>query len=144
MTARTVAANKAALVRAREAREKLDADRRAREERQDEATATALVALGELEEVDAVRAAKVADVGQAVRALLGEDVSAERAAGLLGLDGTEVRRLSKVAPPEAGGETSDKTAGRQLAAAVGTATVTPLPDQGGNDGGTEDAARRAG
>ena len=130
MAAKTVAANKAALARARERREKLDADVRAEEQRQDEATATALVALGELDEIDAVRNAKVAGVGAAVRALLDEHVSADRAAGLLGLDTKEVRRLSKVSAPAA-----DDTS-----TPAGKATVTPLPDQCGS----VDAARRAG
>ena len=144
MAAKTVAANKAALTRAREAREKLDADRRAQEQRQDEATATALVELGELEQIHAVRTAKVADVGHAIRGLLAEDVSAERAAGLLGLDAAELRRLSKVAPPEVATSGSGGTAsGKQVAAGV-KATVTPLPDQDASQGGSEGAARQAG
>ena len=104
---------------------------------------TALVALGELEQIDAVRDTKVAEVGEAVRALMDQDVSAERAAGLLGLDAGEVRRLSKVAPPEQAATSEDgagdKGSGAKPASA-GKATVTPLPDQGGS----EDAARRAG
>lgn len=55
MAVKSVAANKAALARAREAREKLDEDRRAQEQRQDMATATALVALEQLAESEAAR-----------------------------------------------------------------------------------------
>lgn len=97
MTVKTAAATRAALIRAREAREKLDEDRRAKEQRQDMATATALVALEQLAEAEAARDLVLANVGQAVRALMDEDVSAERAAGLLSVELTEVRRLSKVA-----------------------------------------------
>lgn len=138
VAAKTAAANKAALVRAREAREKLDADRRALELRQDEATATALVGLGELAEIDAVREGKVAEVGQALRALMEQDVSAERAAGLLGLDAGEVRRLAKAAPPEPAAAVESTGDGKRPSGTK--ATVTTLPDQGES----EDAARRAG
>lgn len=98
MAAKTVAANKAALAKAREAREKLDEDRRLEEQRQDVATAAALVALERLAEVDATRTSLLAEVGAAVGALMDEHVSAERAAGLLGIDVGEVRRLSKASP----------------------------------------------
>lgn len=100
MAVRTVAATKAALAQARERRAKLDEDRRAQEQRQDVATATALVALERLAEVEATRDGVLAEVGDAVRALMDEDVSAERAAGLLGVDVAEVRRLAKVTPVE--------------------------------------------
>lgn len=139
MTARTAAANKAALTKARERREKLDADVRAQEQRQDVATAAASVALERLAEVEAARDAVVVEVGTAVRALMDEDVSAERAAGLLDIDVAEVRRLSKVVPVEApGAQTPTSTA--KGGSNSGKATVTSLPDQSGS----EDAARRAG
>lgn len=129
MTARTAGANKAALTRARERREKLDEAVRAQEQRQDMATAVASVALERLAEVEAARDAVVADVGSAVRALMEEDVTAERAAGLLDIDVAEVRRLSKVVPveePAASTWTSTAKVG-------GKATVESLPDRSGSE-----------
>lgn len=85
----------------------------------------------------------LADVGQAVRALMDEDVSAERAAGLLGVDLAEVRRLAKVAAvSEPATAPGDKRSGKPAPAGGegSKATVTPLPDQGAGEG----AARRAG
>jgi hypothetical protein len=55
MTARTVAANKAALARARERRARLDESRAAQEQRQDVVAATASVALERLAQVKATR-----------------------------------------------------------------------------------------
>lgn len=143
MAAKTVAANKAALAKAREAREKLDEDVRVKEQRQDVATATALVALEQLVEIEVCRDGVLAGVGAAVRALMEQDVSAERAAGLLGVDVGEVRRLSKVAPVEVPvASATDKRSGKPAAGdeARAKSTVTALPSQGGS----EDAARRAG
>jgi hypothetical protein len=142
MAVRTVAANKAALAQARERREKLDEERRAQEQRQDVATAAALIALERLAEVEATRDGVLAEVGAAVRTLMDEDVSPERAAGLLGLDASDVRRLSKVTSvgtPAPATKDSGKAAPASASSSTGTATVTSLPDQSGS----EDAARRA-
>lgn len=134
MTARTAAANKAALARARERREKLDEAVRAQEQRQDVATAAASVALERLAEVEAARDVVVAEVGTAVRALMEEDVTAERAAGLLDIDVAEVRRLSKVVPVETPAGLTPTSTGK------GGGKAPALSDQGG----IADAMRRAG
>lgn len=72
-------------------------------------------------------------MGEALKVLLGEDVSAEKAAALLELDVTEVRRLVKAAPAEAGGSALRPSAPSR-------ATVSVLPDAAGGEG----AAREAG
>jgi hypothetical protein len=143
MTARTVAVNKTALAKARDRRRQLDKDRDAQDERIEERTALSLVALEGLAKAEASRDAAAAAAGDAVRDLLDEDVSPERAAALLELDVAEVRRLSKViatelATPKEGKQSVPQ---RQPAAAVGErdATVVALAALG-----SEGAARRAG
>ena len=85
----------AALVRARERRRELDRDRDAHDQRIEEATAEAFVALDTRGEAQEAVAAATAQLGIAVRKLLAEDVTAEKATALLELDTAEVRRLSK-------------------------------------------------
>jgi NCAIR mutase (PurE)-related protein len=80
----------------RERRRALDRDRDARDQRIEEATAATLVALEHLTEAEDARTAATVMVGEALRELLAEDVTPERAAALLELDAAEVRRLSKV------------------------------------------------
>ena len=126
----------AALARARERRRQLDRDRDAQDQRIEEAAAFALVALDARGEAEAAVAAATAELGVAVRKLLEEDVSAERAAALLELDVAEVRRLSK-APTPAGQARQSAAASSSPAAS----SVTALPSQAGKD---ENAARRAG
>ena len=114
---------------------------RRKDQRIEEATALTLVALEGLADAQAAREAATARVGDAVRTLLAEDVTAERAAALLDVDVTEVRRLSKAASAEA--PTPARMSGRaerKSAPAEPKATVTALPEQDGS----EDAARRAG
>ena len=122
----------AALVRARERRRELDRDRDAQDERIEEATAEAFVALDTRAEAQEAVAAATAQVGIAVRKLLTEDVTAEKAAALLELDMAEVRRLSKATPA---------TPGRRDRARGSEAAVRTMPSSSNED---EDAARRAG
>lgn len=143
MATRTVAVSKTALAKARDRRRQLDKDRDAQDERIEEKTALSLVALDVLAKAEAARDAAVAAVGDAVRELLDEDVSPERAAALLELDVAEVRRLSKVTALEPPAPKPGKQSAPERPSAVadggGDATVSPLAEQG-----SEDAPRRAG
>jgi hypothetical protein len=122
----------AALVRARERRRELDRDRDAQDQRIEEATAEAFVALDTRGEAQEAVAAATAQLGIAVRKLLAEDVTAEKAAALLELDMAEVRRLSKATPA---------TPGRRDRARASEAAVRTRPPSSNED---EDAPRRAG
>lgn len=112
-----------ALARARERRRKLDRERDAQDQRIEEAAALALVALDTRVEAEAAVAAATAELGVAVRKLLEEDVGAERAAALLEVDLTEIRRLSKAPANEP----------RDSAPASGKSTpaLAALPPQAG-------------
>jgi hypothetical protein len=107
MTTRNVNKQANALVKARERRREQDKARDEQDRRVERATATALVAL------DARKAAELSlreateGVADALRRLVSQDVSIERAAALLELDLTEVRRLTRLAvedgPPASAG-----------------------------------------
>lgn len=92
---RTVSRQAAALTKARERRRALDAARDEHDRRIEQATAEALVALEARSEAEQALAAATAALGETLRALLAEDVPAERAAALLEMDTAEVRRLTK-------------------------------------------------
>ena len=94
---RTVSRQAAALTKARERRRALDAGRDEHDRRVEEATAEAPVALEARREAEQGLQAATATLAETLRALLGEDVSVERAAVLLELDTAEVRRLAKAA-----------------------------------------------
>lgn len=100
MAARGVRTKQSALAKARERRRELDKTRDEQDQRIEEATAVALVALEGRDEAERVLAAATDRVGAALRLLFAEDVSAERAAALLEVDVTEIRRLVKAAPAE--------------------------------------------
>ena len=95
--ARTVSRQASALTKARERRRALDAARDEHDRRIEEATAEALVALEARSEAEQALVVATAALGETLRTLLAEDVSAERAAALLELDTAEVRRLAKAA-----------------------------------------------
>jgi vacuolar-type H+-ATPase subunit E/Vma4 len=133
MATRNVSKQASALAKARERRRALDKARDDQDQRIEEATAAAMVALEVRAAAELALDAATGQVGEALKVLLAEDVSAEKAAALLELDVTEVRRLVKAAPAEAGG--SD--ARPQVAS---KATVSVLPEAAGGEG----AARRAG
>jgi hypothetical protein len=126
----------AALAKARERRRQLDRDRDAQDQRIEEATAFALVALDARGDAEAAVAAATAELGVAVRKMLEEVVTAERAGALLELDVTEVRRLSKAPTPA---DQAKPTVAANTSSA--TSSVTALPSQAGQG---ENAARRAG
>lgn len=131
MATRNVSKQATALAKARDRRRALDRARDEQDRRIEDATAAALLALEV--RVEAQRELGVATVrfGEALRALMAEDISAERAAALLELDPTDVRRLAKAAPSV---ETPTKDAD---AAPTPVTTVHTA-------GGGQSAARRAG
>lgn len=137
MATRNASKQASALAKARERRRALDKSRDDQDQRIEEATAAALVALEVRAGAERELEAATGQVGEALKVLLAEDVAAEKAAALLELDVTEVRRLVKAAladspvpgaPPEAGSKAESK------------ATVSVLPESAGGEG----AARRAG
>ena len=138
------------LKKVRERQRELDREdderREARRKRIAEASATVMVALGRYEDAAAALEEATAEAGAAVRTLMAEDVDVDRAAALLDLDPSEVRRFAKAAPdkPAAPGRTGGDSA-------TGAATVTPMPGRAAGQQreaasiseGT-DAARRTG
>ncbi len=129
MGTRSATVNKTALAKARERRRALDRDRDAKDQRIEEATAMALIAVEGLAEAEDARTAASVAVGEALRELLAEDVSPERAAALVEVDVSEVRRLSKVA---ADASAADK-AGGHLGGLSGAA-ARPEPNADGDVG----------
>jgi hypothetical protein len=146
--ARNVSRQSAALATARARRRELDRERDRQDLRVEQATAEALVMLQLRGETETALEVASAALGAALRTLLEQDVSAERAAALLELDTTEVRRLTKsVGTDNDTSAPSPTTAhgSRQGAAGAGAAgsdaKVAALPTA---EAGTDDGARRAG
>jgi hypothetical protein len=110
----------------------LDRARDAQDERIEEATAEAFVALDARADAQQAVAVATAQLRTAVRKLLAEDVTAEKAAALLELDLAEVRRLSKATRTTPG---QGEQAGASEAAVRSSSSSTD---------GDDDAARRAG
>jgi hypothetical protein len=126
MATRNVSKQASALAKARDRRRALDKARDEQDLRIEEATALVLVALEV--QADAERALRFAtsQAGEALKVLLTEDVSVDKAAALLELELTEVRRLVRAASRDAGA--SD--ARRQSGAA---AMVSVLPKTSAGD-----------
>lgn len=95
MTTRNVNKQASALAKARERRRELDKARDEQDRRVELATATALVA------AESSLRESTEGLADALRRLVDQDVSIERAAALLELDATEVRRLTKTRGREA-------------------------------------------
>jgi hypothetical protein len=146
--ARNVSRQSAALATARERRRELDRERDRQDLRVEQATAKALVMLQLRGEAQTALEAASAELGAALRTLLEQDVSAERAAALLELDVTEVRRLTKPvatdndksasAPTPPHGSTPAGSGADPVRAA---AEVSALPPA---EAGNDDGARWAG
>ncbi|WP_375502672.1 hypothetical protein [uncultured Jatrophihabitans sp.] len=130
MAGRNVLTKQSALKLASDRRRELDRARGEQDKRIEEATASTLVALQVREDAERALEAAQAEVGESLRKMLAEDVSVERAAALLDLDVTEVRRLMKAAPTESETAGGSKQVG----------SVTALPDASGSDS----AARQTG
>ena len=144
--ARNVSRQSAALATARARRRELDRERDCQDLRVEQATAEALVVLELRGQAETALEVASAALGAALRTLLARDVSAERAAALLELDVTDVRRLTKpVAPHNSKASPSPVNASRPGAAGAGAAGAgamvsAPPTAEAGND----DGARRAG
>ena len=144
--ARNVSRQSAALATARARRRELDRERDRQDLRVEQATAEALVMLQLRHEAQTALEVASAELGAALRTLLAQDVSAERAAALLELEVTEVRRLTK--PVATDNDTSAPTtahgsrpgAAGECAAGSG-AKVAALPSA---EVVNDDGARRAG
>lgn len=132
MATRNVSKQASALAKARERRRALDKARDEQDQRIEEATAGAFIALEV--RADAERALESATclLGKALKLLLAEDVSIDKAGALLELEASEVRRLTRAVSLD--GEDAD--ARRQ---SVVTALVREVPDTVGDR-----AARQAG
>lgn len=98
MATRNVSKQANALAKARERRRALDRGRDEQDQRIEGATASVLVALELRAEAERALESATSQVGEMLKVLLVEDVSAERAAALLELDVAEVRRFVKAAP----------------------------------------------
>ena len=130
MATRNVSKQASALARARERRRAVDKARDEQDQRIEEATAGAFIALEVRADAERALESATCQLGRALKVLLAEDVSTEKAAALLELEATEVRRLVKAASPD----DRDADAQRQSAATVGG-----VPDTVG-----EGVARQAG
>jgi hypothetical protein len=111
VTTRNVNRQASALARARRRRRALDKTRVEQDRRVEQATATALLALDTRRSSERSLAEATEALAVALCQLVGREVSIERAAALLELDVTEVRRLTKLAA----GENSLKPVARQTA-----------------------------
>jgi DNA-directed RNA polymerase specialized sigma24 family protein len=133
MATRNASKQAGALARARDRRRALDRARDEQDQRIEEAVAIAIVALEVRSDVERSLESATSKVGEALKLLIAEDVSLDRAAALLELDVSEVRRLVKSAPIHGGESDARAHSGAK-------ATVAVLPDAAGRDG----AARRVG
>jgi hypothetical protein len=97
VTTRNVNQQASALTKARERRRELDKARDEQDRRVEQATATALVALGGRKAAELSLREATEGLADALRRLVSQEVSIERAAALLELDAKEVRRLTKLA-----------------------------------------------
>ena len=100
MTMRNMNKQASALAKARERRRELDKARDEQDRRVEQATANALVALHVRKAAERSPREATKGLADALRRLISQDVSIERAAALLELDATEVRRLTKPAAGE--------------------------------------------
>jgi hypothetical protein len=130
MATRNVSKQASALARARERRRALDKARDEQDQRIEEATAGAFIALEVRADAERALESATCQLGRALKLLLAEDVSTDKAAALLELEATEVRRLARAASPDDG----DADARRQSAG-----TVRVVPDAVGDS-----VARQAG
>ena len=146
--ARNVSRQSAALATARERRRELDRERDAQDLRVEEATAAALVMLQLRGEAQTALEVASAALGTSLRTLLDQDVSADRAAALLELDTTEVRRLTKpvvpdndkpVPSPTTAHSSRPRAAGAGAAGSDAKVSAVQVPEARNDDG-----ARRAG
>jgi hypothetical protein len=123
MATRNVSKQASALARARERRRALDRARDEQDRRIEEATAGAFIALEVRADAEHALESATGQLGEALKLLLAEEVSTDKAAALLELDATEVRRLVR---------TVSTDAGESNARGQSAATVSVLPDAVGD------------
>jgi hypothetical protein len=123
MATRNVSKQASALAKARDRRRALDKARDERDQRIEEATAGAFIALEVRAEAERALESATCQLGKALKLLLAEDVSTDKAAALLELEKTEVRRLAKAASSD------DEDADAQCQSA---GTVRGVPDDVGD------------
>jgi hypothetical protein len=145
VTTRNVNKQANALAKARGRRRELDKARDEQDRRVEQAAATALVALDVRKAAEASLREATEGLADALNRLVGQDVSVERAAALLELDATEVRRLTKLAVEN---RRPTSSGARQLAPADSDtrvrATQRADEDRGGEDHhGSHDEADRS-
>jgi hypothetical protein len=97
VTTRNANRQATALAKARERRRELDKARDEQDRRVEQAAAIALVALDVRKAAELSLREATEGLADALRRLVSQDVSIERAAALLELDATEVRRLTRLA-----------------------------------------------
>ena len=97
MGTRNVSKQADALARARDRRRELDRARDEQDARIEEATASVLVALEARAEAEGAVREATTRVGAALRLVLAEEVSVERAAALVDIDVSDVRRFVRAA-----------------------------------------------
>lgn len=120
MATRNVSKQASALAKARARRRALDKARDEQDQRIEEATAGAFIALEVRADAERALESATKKLGEALKLLLAEDLSTDKAAALLELEATEVRRLVRTVSTDAG----ESNARRQPAAA----TVSVLPE----------------
>jgi hypothetical protein len=124
VTTRNVTRRASALAKARERRRELDKTRDEQDRRVEQATAMALVALDTRRDAERSLLEATEGLADALRRLVGQEVSIERAAALLELDATEVKRLTRSA------------AGQNSQTLKSSARLTAPPDSGSRSGAT--------
>jgi hypothetical protein len=102
MATRNVSNQTSALAKARERRRALDKARDEQDQRIEKATARALVALEVRADAERALESATGQLGEALKLLLAEEVSTDKAAALLELEATEVRRLVRAVSTDAG------------------------------------------
>jgi hypothetical protein len=141
MSTRNVAVTKTALAKARVRRQELDRARDVQDQRIEQAAAAALVALDARADAERALAVASADVAEALRTLLTEGVSAQRAGALLDMETSDVRRLSK--PPSVCGFCDGRSTSRLTASLERPRSATTL-DECAIENRAADSERRAG
>jgi DNA-directed RNA polymerase specialized sigma24 family protein len=101
MPTRNVSKQASALAKARERRRALDKERDDQDKRIEEATAGAFIALEVRADAESALESATRKLGEALKLLLAEDVTIEKAAALLELEATDVRRLVRNASSDA-------------------------------------------
>lgn len=114
MATRNVSKQASALAKARDRRRAVDKARDEQDQRIEEATAEAFVALEVRADAERALESATCQLGKALKLLLAENVSTDKAAALLELEATEVRRLAKAASSD----DEDSAAQRQCAGTV--------------------------